>query len=172
MALRQEGPWSKRTKEEAGKVAERKEITLSVNGSPFALEVKVSRVLVDVLRDDLGLTGTKEGCGTGDCGACTVLIDGRPVNSCLVLAVEADGKEVTTVEGLSKDGKLDPLQEAFVEEGAVQCGFCSPGMLMTSKGLLAENPSPTEQEVRKAIAGNLCRCTGYVRIVNAILKAR
>jgi len=172
MALRQDGPWSKGNKEEAGKVTERKEITLSVNGSQYTLEVKVNRALLDVLRDDLGLTGTKEGCGTGDCGACTVLIDGRPVNSCLVLAVEADGKEVTTVEGLSKDGKLDPLQEAFVEEGAVQCGFCSPGMLMTSKGLLAENPSPTEQEVRKAIAGNLCRCTGYVRIVNAILKAR
>lgn len=150
---------------------ERKEITLSVNGSPCALEVKVNRVLLDVLREDLGLTGTKEGCGMGVCGACTVLLDGKPVNACLTLAVEAEGKEIITVEGLAREGRLDPLQEAFVSEGAVQCGFCSPGMLMTGKGLLAENPSPTEFEVRKAIAGNLCRCTGYVRIVKAILKA-
>jgi aerobic carbon-monoxide dehydrogenase small subunit len=152
-------------------VTERKEITLSVNGSPCALEVKVNRVLLDVLREDLGLTGTKEGCGMGVCGACTVLLDGKPVNACLTLAVEAEGKEITTVEGLTRDGKLDALQEAFVEEGAVQCGFCTPGMLITGKGFLAENPSPTELEVRKAIAGNLCRCTGYVRIVKAILKA-
>ena len=150
---------------------ERKEIALSVNGSPYALEVKVNRVLLDVLREDLGLTGTKEGCSMGVCGACTVLLDGKPVNACLTLAVEAEGREITTVEGLTQDGKLDPLQEAFVEEGAVHCGFCSPGMLITGKGLLAENPSPTEFEVRKAIAGNLCRCTGYVRIVKAILKA-
>ena len=150
---------------------ERKEITLSVNGSPYTMEVKVNRVLLDVLREDLGLTGTKEGCGMGVCGACTVLLNGRPVNACLTLAVEAEGKEITTVEGLTHDGRLDPLQEAFVKEGAVQCGFCSPGMLMTAKGMLAENPSPTELEVRKAIAGNLCRCTGYVRIVKAILKA-
>ncbi len=152
-------------------MTERKEITLSVNGLPYALEVRVNRILLDVLRGDLGLTGTKEGCGMGVCGACTVLIDGKPVNACLTLAVEADGKEITTVEGLTRDGKLDPLQEAFVEEGAVQCGFCTPGMLITGKGLLAENPSPSESEVRKAIAGNLCRCTGYVRIVKAILKA-
>jgi carbon-monoxide dehydrogenase small subunit len=135
------------------------------------MEVKVNRVLLDVLREDLGLTGTKEGCGMGVCGACTVLLEGRPVNACLTLAVEAEGKEITTVEGLAHDGKLDPLQEAFVKEGAVQCGFCSPGMLMTAKGMLDENPSPTELEVRKAIAGNLCRCTGYVRIVKAILEA-
>jgi carbon-monoxide dehydrogenase small subunit len=152
-------------------VIAKKEITLNVNGSAYPVEVKVNKALLDVLRDDLGLTGTKEGCGTGDCGACTVLLDGKPVNSCLVLAVEADGKEIITVEGLARGGKLDPLQEAFVEEGAVQCGFCSPGMLMTGKALLAENPIPTEHEVRQAIAGNLCRCTGYVRIVNAILKA-
>jgi carbon-monoxide dehydrogenase small subunit len=152
-------------------VTERKEITLSVNGSPYTMEVKVNRVLLDVLREDLGLTGTKEGCGMGVCGACTVLLEGRPVNACLTLAVEAEGKEITTVEGLAHDGKLDPLQEAFVKEGAVQCGFCSPGMLMTAKGMLDENPSPTELEVRKAIAGNLCRCTGYVRIVKAILEA-
>ena len=149
---------------------EKKEIMLSVNGSLYTLELKVNRVLLDVLREDLGLSGTKEGCGMGVCGACTVLLDGKPVNACLTLAVEAEGKEITTVEGLAREGKLDPLQEAFVSEGAVQCGFCSPGMLMTAKGLLAENPSPSEYEVRKAIAGNLCRCTGYVRIVKAILK--
>ena len=147
------------------------EIELHVNGRPYALEVKVNRTLLDVLRDDLGLTGTKEGCGAGDCGACTVLLDGKPVNSCLVLAVEAQGREVTTAEGLGEGERLDPLQEAFIHEGAVQCGFCSPGMLMTAKGLVAENPHPSEEEVRKAIAGNLCRCTGYVRIVRAILKA-
>jgi carbon-monoxide dehydrogenase small subunit len=152
-------------------VIERKEITLSVNGTPYTMEVKVNRVLLDVLREDLGLTGTKEGCGMGVCGACTVLLGGRPVNACLTLAVEAEGQEITTVEGLAHDGKLDPLQEAFVKEGAVQCGFCSPGMLMTAKGMLDENPSPTELEVRKGIAGNLCRCTGYVRIVKAILEA-
>ncbi len=152
-------------------MTERREITLSVNGSSFALEVKVNRALLDVLREDLGLTGTKEGCGMGVCGACTVLLDGKPVNACLTLAVEAEGKEIITVEGLTREGKLDPLQEAFVEEGAVQCGFCTPGMLVTGRGLLDENPSPTEFEVRKAIAGNLCRCTGYVRIVKAILKA-
>lgn len=147
------------------------EIELCVNGRGHALEVKVNRTLLDVLRDDLGLTGTKEGCGAGDCGACTVLLDGKPVNSCLVLAVEAQGREVTTAEGLGEGERLDPLQEAFINEGAVQCGFCSPGMLMAAKGLVAENPHPSEEEVRKAIAGNLCRCTGYVRIVRAILKA-
>ena len=152
------------------KVIERKEITLLINGSPYTMEVKVNRILLDVLREDLGLSGTKEGCGMGVCGACTVLLDGKPVNGCLTLAVEAEGKEITTVEGLAREGKLDPLQEAFVSEGAVQCGFCSPGMLMTAKGLLGENPSPSEYEVRKAIAGNLCRCTGYVRIVKAIRK--
>ena len=152
-------------------MVERKETALAVNGRRYALDIKVNRALLDVLRDDLGLTGTKEGCGTGDCGACTVLLDGKSVNSCLVLAVEVDGREIVTVEGLAQDDKLDPLQEAFVQEGAVQCGFCTSGMLMAGKGLIAENPAPTEGEVRKAIAGNLCRCTGYVRIVRAILKA-
>ena len=152
-------------------MVERKEITFTVNGRQYALDIKVNRALLDVLRDDLGLTGTKEGCGTGDCGACTVLLDGKSVNSCLVLAVEIDGREIATVEGLARGDKLDPLQEAFVQEGAVQCGFCTSGMLMAGKGLIAENPAPTEGEVRKAIAGNLCRCTGYVRIVKAILKA-
>lgn len=148
-----------------------KAITLSVNGDSYALSVPVNRTLLQVIREDLGLTGTKEGCGEGDCGACTVLLDGKPVNSCLVLAVEADGREVTTVEGLAKDGKLHPLQQAFIDEGAVQCGFCTPGMLLAAKGLLDENPSPSEAEIRQGIAGNLCRCTGYVRIVKAIQKA-
>ncbi len=153
------------------KVVEKRKITLRVNGEQYTLEVKVNLSLLDLIRNELGFHGTKEGCGTGDCGVCTVLLDGRPVNSCLVLAVEADGREVTTVEGLSQSGKLHILQEAFIQEGAVQCGFCTPGMLMTAKGLLEENDSPSEDEVRKAIAGNLCRCTGYVRIVKAILKA-
>ncbi len=150
---------------------ERKEIVLNVNGSQYPVEVKVNKTLLDVLRDDLGLTGTKEGCGTGDCGACSILLDGKPVNSCLVLAIEADGREIVTVEGLAQGEKLHPLQQAFVDEGAVQCGFCTPGMLISAQGLLNENPKPTEREVRQALAGNLCRCTGYVRIVNAVLKA-
>lgn len=149
----------------------RQEITLNVNGSPYLIDVKVNRLLLDVLRDDLGLTGTKEGCGSGDCGACTILLDGKPVNACLVLAVEADNREILTVEGLAKEGQLDPLQQAFIEEFAVQCGFCTAGMLITGKALLAENPRPSEAEVRRAIAGNLCRCTGYVPIVKAIMKA-
>ena len=148
-----------------------KEISFRVNGVQQALEVKANQTLLEVLRNRLGLNGTKEGCGTGDCGACTVLLDGKAVNSCLVLAVDADGREVTTVEGLERDGKLDPLQSAFVEEGAVQCGFCTPGMLMAAKGLLDENPDPAEGEIRRGIAGNLCRCTGYVRIVRAIQRA-
>jgi carbon-monoxide dehydrogenase small subunit len=151
-------------------VVAEEQIKLRINGIEFSLHVGVNRALVDVLRNDLGLTGTKEGCGTGDCGACTVLLDGKPVNSCLVLAVEASGREVATIEGLASGGDLDALQAAFVTEGAVQCGFCTPGMLMTARGLLAENPAPTENEIRRAIAGDLCRCTGYVRIVRAILK--
>ncbi|MBI2359635.1 MAG: (2Fe-2S)-binding protein [Deltaproteobacteria bacterium] len=147
------------------------EIAVLVNGMRHVLGVTINDTLLDVLRDHLGLTGTKEGCAAGDCCACTVLLDGRPVNSCLVLAVEADGVQVTTIEGLAQEGKLDPLQEAFVQEGAVQCGFCTPGMLMSAKGLLRVNPKPSEAEVRKGIAGNLCRCTGYVRIVRAILRA-
>lgn len=147
-----------------------KDIMLTVNGERHSLRVKVNHTLLDVLRNDLGLTGTKEGCGEGDCGACTVLLQGKPVNSCLIFAVDADGKEITTIEGLARDGVLHPLQKAFIEEGAVQCGFCSPGILLTAKGLLDETPSPTEEEIRMGIAGNLCRCTGYVRIVKAIQK--
>lgn len=147
-------------------------VTLRINGEIHVFNhVPAPKTLVQLLRDDAGLTGTKEGCGEGDCGACTVLLDGEPVNACLVLAAEADGKEVLTVEGLSREWELHPLQRAFVEEGAVQCGFCTPGMLLAAKALLDENASPTEIEIRAAIAGNLCRCTGYVRIVQAIQKA-
>ncbi len=143
-------------------------ITLCVNGEWERLTVEPQRTLLEVLREDLGLTGTKNGCERGECGACTVLLDGQPVNSCLVLAVEADGQEVTTIEGLTANGALDPLQEAFIEHGAVQCGFCTPGMILSAKALLDRYPHPTEHQIRQAIAGNLCRCTGYAAIVKAI----
>lgn len=149
-----------------------KNITLRINGEVHLFNhVPACKTLVQLLRDDAGLIGTKEGCGEGDCGACTVLLGGEPVNSCLVLAAEADGKEVLTVEGLSREWGLHPLQQTFIEEGAVQCGYCIPGMLIAAKALLDENPTPTEDEIRSAIAGNLCRCTGYVRIVQAIQSA-
>jgi carbon-monoxide dehydrogenase small subunit len=143
-------------------------ITLTVNGSVEILEVEPHRTLLQVLREDLALTGPKIGCEAGECGACTVLFDGKAVNSCLVLAVEADGHEIVTVEGLSNNGQLDPLQRAFIDHNAVQCGFCTPGMLISARALLDRNPHPTEAEIRQAIAGNLCRCTGYTRIVRAI----
>jgi aerobic carbon-monoxide dehydrogenase small subunit len=146
-------------------------IRLRVNGEEHEALVKPNMTLLDFLRNGLGLTGTKKGCDEGDCGACTVLLDGKPVNSCLVLALEANGKDVLTIEGLSQGGELHPLQRAFIEKGAVQCGYCSPGMLLSAKALLSENPTPTEHEVRSAISGNLCRCTGYVKIVEAILAA-
>lgn len=145
------------------------EITLNINGETYPVVVKSHDTLVRVLREQLGLTGTKIGCGNGECGACTVLFDGVPVNSCMVLAVEAQGHCIETVEGLSKGGDLHPLQKAFVEHNAVQCGFCTSGMLMSAKALLKRNPHPTEQEVREALVGNLCRCTGYIRIVDAVL---
>ena len=132
--------------------------------------VEPRQTLLDALRYDLGLTGTKEGCGDGNCGSCTVLLDGKAINSCLVFAIEVDGQEITTIEGLFQAGKLHPLQQAFIDEGAVQCGFCTPGMILTAKAFLDSNPNPTEVEVRQAIAGNLCRCTGYDKIVRAILK--
>jgi len=144
---------------------------IKVNGREHEITVQPWRTLLDFLRYDLGLTGTKEGCGTGNCGSCTVLLEGIPVNSCLVLAIEAEGKEITTIEGLSREGKLHPLQQAFIEEGASQCGFCTPGMILTAKALLDSHPNPTVDEVRGFIAGNLCRCTGYDNIVRAILKA-
>ena len=146
-------------------------IELTVNGRPRAIEVAVHHTLLDVLRDDLGLTGTKECCLVGECGACTVLIDGRSVDSCLVLAVEADGTEVTTVEGLASDGRLHPLQQAFLDEGAAQCGFCIPGQLMAARALLDQNPHPTRAEVEEGLAGNLCRCAGYQQIIEAVLAA-
>ncbi|GAB4256265.1 (2Fe-2S)-binding protein [Deferrisoma sp.] len=143
-------------------------ITLTVNGEPFDLLVKPTEFLVDVLRDHIGLTGTKKGCGIGDCGACTVLLDGKPVLSCLTLAVSVQGREITTIEGLSKGADLHPIQRAFVEKGAIQCGFCTPGMILSAKALLDRVPNPTEEDIKRGIAGNLCRCTGYVKIVEAI----
>lgn len=150
---------------------ERVSINLEVNGVSHRMEVNSSALLLDVLREGLGLKGTKRGCDQGQCGACTVLLDGRPVLSCILLAVQADGKKITTIEGLAPEGKLHPLQEAFVQEGAVQCGFCTAGMILSAKALLDKNVSPSEEEIRSAISGNLCRCTGYVKIVAAVQKA-
>ncbi|MCK9216451.1 MAG: (2Fe-2S)-binding protein [Firmicutes bacterium] len=149
----------------------KKSISLTINGTKVDAEVDQNITLLSFIRDEMGLMGTKEGCGTGDCGACTVIIDGLAVKSCIYLAVEADGKEITTIEGLSIDGELHPIQQAFVEEGAVQCGFCIPGTILSAKALLDENEDPTEEEIKKGIAGNLCRCTGYVRIIKAIKKS-
>jgi aerobic carbon-monoxide dehydrogenase small subunit len=146
-------------------------ISLIVNDIKHELAVEPRRTLLEVLREDLGLTGTKKGCGIGDCGSCTVLMDGVPTFSCLTLAVQANGCTVETIEGLSKDGNISALQQAFVDKGAVQCGYCTPGMLMTSTELLRRKPHPTEKEIREAISGNLCRCTGYQKIVEAIQAA-
>jgi carbon-monoxide dehydrogenase small subunit len=143
-------------------------IKLKINGESYEVRVEPWRTLVDVIREEIGLTGTKEACSTGECGACTVLLNGKPVNSCLVLAVEAQDKEIMTIEGLAQGGKLDPLQEAFVKYGAILCGFCTPGMLLAAKVLLDKNPQPTELEIKEGISGNLCRCTGYVKIIEAI----
>ncbi len=143
-------------------------ITLEVNGREYDLVIPVNRTLTQVLRENLRLTGTKQGCSLGDCGSCTVLMDGQPVNSCLVLAVEAEGHQILTIEGLSEEGKLHPIQQAFVEHGSIQCGFCSPGMILSAKALLDKNPRPAKSEIREAISGNLCRCTGYQKIVDAI----
>ncbi len=142
-------------------------IHITVNGEEYYLDVKPNRVLLDVLREDLGLTGTKKGCGLGKCGACTILLDDRPVHSCLLLAAHADRKKITTIEGMAAE-KPHPLQSAFVEKGAVQCGFCTPGMVNVAKALLDTSPNPDETEIKLAIAGNLCRCTGYNQIVSAI----
>lgn len=147
------------------------ELELRVNGRKYNLEIEPEARLIDVLRDHLGLTGAKEGCGEGECGACTVIMAGEAVNSCLVLACQARGKEILTVEGLALNGELDLLQESFIQNGAIQCGYCTPGMLMSAKALLMHNPNPTEEEIRIALAGNLCRCTGYVNIIKAVQEA-
>ncbi len=147
----------------------KKLIALKINGDVHEVAIDPRRTLVEVLRDDLDMTGTKESCGDGDCGACTVIMDGKPVNACLTLALEAQGKDILTIEGVAQNGKLHPLQQAFIDHFAVQCGFCTPGMILSAKALLDKNPHPTELEVRKGIAGNLCRCTGYTKIVEAIL---
>ena len=147
-------------------------ITLYVNGEANSLTVPVNRTLLQVLRDDLGMPDTKYGCGTGECGACTVLLEGgKSILACLSLAATMDGAKITTVAGLEKDGKLHPVQDAFVSEGAIQCGYCTPGMVMKSVSILAKNPKPTEDDIRRELEGNICRCTGYVKIVQAIQKA-
>ncbi len=143
----------------------------NVNGAIYEEEIDHRRTLLEVLRESLGLLGTHKGCDEGHCGACTVLIDGKAVNSCLVLAINVQGKKITTIEGLAQEGKLHPVQEAFVESGAIQCGFCSPGMIMVTKAFLDQHPNPTEEEAKRAISGNLCRCTGYFQIIDAVMKA-
>jgi carbon-monoxide dehydrogenase small subunit len=146
-------------------------ITLNVNGEEHQLDVAVQTTLRDALRENLGFTDVKSGCGEGECGACTVLVDGRPVASCLMFAAQAQGKTLVTARGLSKNGKLHPLQEKFIQHGVVQCGYCTPGMLLTAKALLDKNPHPTEDEIKVAISGNMCRCTGYQQIIEAIMDA-
>ena len=149
----------------------KKRLAMRLNGESIEVAIEPSTTLLNVLRDILDLTGTKESCGRGDCGACTVILDGKAVDSCITPAMKAMNREVLTIEGLGSPGKLHPLQQAFVEHGAVQCGFCTPGMILAAKALLDENPSPSEEEVRVAISGNLCRCTGYVKIVEAVMTA-
>ena len=146
-------------------------ITLKVNGNVHELNVEPNRTLLEVLREDLDLIGAKYGCETGDCGACTVIVDKKPILACLSLAVSNDGKEITTIEGLTQDGKLHPVQQKFIDHTAIQCGYCTPGLVVTAKTLLDSNPNPTEDEIKEYIKGNICRCTGYIRIVNAIKDA-
>jgi len=147
----------------------KKQLTLTVNGQDYEVEVEANRLLLQVLRDTLDLTGTKEGCSIGVCGACSVILDGRLVSSCLTLAAGCEGKKIETIEGLAKDGKLHPLQQAFIEYGGFQCGICTPGQIMAAKALLDENPKPTEDEVKDWMSGNLCRCTGYYKILESIM---
>ena len=144
-------------------------LNLHVNGEKYEILAEANKTLLEVLRENLELTGTKKGCNTGNCGACTVLIDSNPVASCMLLAIEADGKRILTIEGLAHNGDLHPLQQAFIKYGAIQCGFCTPGMILSAKALLDRMPKPTEEQVREALAGNLCRCTGYGKIVEAVM---
>jgi carbon-monoxide dehydrogenase small subunit len=146
-------------------------IELIVNGESFEVIVRPNELLVDVIRDKIGLTGTKKGCGEGDCGACTVLEESKPILSCLTLAISCQGKHIETIEGLAKDGILHPLQQAFVEKGAIQCGYCTPGMILSAKALLGKKPNPGPEDIRHEMAGNLCRCTGYKKIMEAIIEA-
>jgi carbon-monoxide dehydrogenase small subunit len=146
-------------------------LNILVNGKAHQALINPNKTLSQVLREDLGLTGTKQGCQVGDCGSCTVLLDGEPVNSCLVLALQAEGRQVFTIEGMAKGNDLHPIQDAFVQAGAVQCGFCSPGMILSAKALLDKNPVPSESEIRQGLSGNLCRCTGYQKIVEAVFSA-
>ena len=148
-----------------------KKIDFTLNGKAMSREVPTHRLLLDLLRDEIGATGTKEGCGTGDCGACTVMLNGKPVNSCLILSGELGGADIVTIEGLKIGAELHAVQKAFVQDGGAQCGYCTPGMLMMSKALLDSNPNPTEEEIRYALSGNLCRCTGYAKIVQAVQDA-
>lgn len=154
-----------------GEPVSSKVITLEINGEPYELEVPARKLLVHALRDDLNLTGTHVGCDTGNCGACTIHLNGQAVKSCMLLAVQVDGAQITTVEGLATDGELTPLQQAFSESHALQCGYCTPGMLMSASALLADNPSPSEEEIRVALQGNICRCTGYWNIIEAVSSA-
>ncbi len=149
----------------------KKQIRLRVNGLDYDAMVKPNQTLLDVLRDDLGLIGTKKGCDKGECGACTIMMDGEAVLSCLVLAIQAQGTEIITIEGLAQDGELDPIQEGFVKYGAIQCGYCTPGMIMTARALLNKTPHPSEEEIKLGLSGNLCRCTGYVKIIEAVKNA-
>lgn len=148
-----------------------KDITLNVNGQDYTLQIHEEDRLIDVLRERLRLTGTKEGCGEGECGACTVIMDDTIVNACMVMGFQAEGKEIITIEGLEVNGQIDPIQQAFLDEGAVQCGFCIPGMVLSAKVVLDKNPNPSREEIRESISGNLCRCTGYNKIVDAIERA-
>ena len=149
----------------------KKLISLRINDQTYKVEIGPERTLLEVLRENLVLTGTKKGCGEGNCGSCTVIMDGRAVNSCLVLAIEAEGREIQTIEGMAREGKLDPLQQSFIDNGAFQCGYCTPGMIMNAKAFLDDVPNPTYDQTIRAIAGNLCRCTGYTSIAKAILAA-
>ncbi len=147
----------------------KRQITLQVNGEDHEVEIEPNRLLLQALREDIGLIGTKEGCSIGVCGACSVIVDGRLVSSCLTLAVACQGKEITTIEGLAKDGKLDPIQQAFLEYGGFQCGICTPGQIIAAKALLDINPNPSEEEVKEWMSGNLCRCTGYYKILESVM---